>query len=162
MWSGQSIWANYRKLPLKSFKIAPECSFSLNYFNLDLIIGAFNSNAVIMLRARPIISVSTYLEEAGLHGIDPGTAGCELDPDSSHACFNFKACFQLDSEETNQIDMKIKFTIVAEPKKAVSRVWLSLAEMAGNQDSKSSKVEHMLVIQVKWPFYHAVLYSRVV
>jgi len=113
----------------------------------DLIIGAFNSNAVIMLRARPIISVSTYLEEAGLHGIDPGTAGCELDPDSSHACFNFKACFQLDSEETNQIDMKIKFTIVAEPKKAVSRVWLSLAEMAGNQDSKSSKVEHMLVIQ---------------
>ena len=42
-----------------------------------------------MLRSRPIISVSTYLEEAGLHGIDPGTAGCSLDPHSSHACFSF-------------------------------------------------------------------------
>ena len=47
--------------------------------------------------------------------------------------------------------MKIKFTIVAEPKKAVSRVWLALEQFAGNQDSssRSSKVEHMLVIQVK-------------
>merc|ERR1719458_1835484 len=43
--------------------------------------------------------------------------------------------------------MKIRFTIVAEPKKAVSRVWLQLAEFAGNEDSKSSVVEHMLVIQ---------------
>ena len=102
-----------------------------------------------MLRSRPIISVSTYLEESGLHGIDPGKSGCDLDPDSSHACFDFKTCFQLDSEEIN-VDMKIKFTIVAEPKKAVSRVWLQLAELAGNDDSKSSKVEHMLVIQVNF------------
>merc|ERR1719422_2193555 len=112
----------------------------------DLVIGAYNANAVVLLRSRPIISVSTYLEETGLHGIDPGKSGCDLDPDSSHACFDFKTCFQLDSEEIN-VDMKIKFTIVAEPKKAVSRVWLQLAEFAGNDDSKSSKVEHMLVIQ---------------
>ena len=91
--------------------------------------------------------VSTFLEEAGLHGIDPGKAGCELDPNSSHACFNFRACFQVDSEEIN-VEMKIRFTIVAEPKKAVSRVWLQLAEFAGNEDSRSSVVEHMLVIQV--------------
>ena len=103
----------------------------------------------MLLRSRPIISVSTYLEETGLHGIDPGKSGCDLDPDSSHACFDFKTCFQLDSEEIN-VDMKIKFTIVAEPKKAVSRVWLQLAEFAGNDDSKSSKVEHMLVIQVNF------------
>ena len=101
-----------------------------------------------MLRSRPIISVSTFLEEAGLHGIDPGKAGCHLDPNSSHACFNFRACFQVDSEEIS-VEMKIRFTIVAEPKKAVSRVWLRLAESAGNEeDSKSSVVEHMLVIQV--------------
>ena len=120
---------------------------NVTIFILDLIIGAYNSNSVIMLRARPIISVSTFLEEAGLHGIDPGKAGCDLDPNSDHACFNFRACFQVDSEEIN-VEMKIRFTIVAEPKKAVSRVWLQLAEFAGNEDSKSSVVEHMLVIQV--------------
>ena len=47
-------------------------------------------------------------------------------------------------------DMTIRFTIVAEPKKAVSRVWLQLAELAGAADTeaRSSRVEHMLVIEV--------------
>ena len=121
-------------------------------FNLDLIIGAFNSNAVIMLRSRPIISVSTYLEEAGLHGIDPGKPGCDLDPDSSHACFSFKACFQLDSEETNHADMKIKFTIVAEPKKAVSRVWLALEQFAVNLEFINEQPIGSSLYQEKpWP-----------
>lgn len=102
-----------------------------------------------MLRSRPIISVSTYLEEAGLDGVDPGKAGCDLDPDSSHACFSFRACFQVNSVEEIKTEMKIKFTIVAEPKKAVSRVWLSLEEFVGTGETKSSKVEHMIVIQVK-------------
>ena len=46
--------------------------------------------------------------------------------------------------------MTIRFTIVAEPKKAVSRVWLQLAELAGAADTeaRSSRVEHMLVIEV--------------
>ena len=50
--------------------------------------------------------------------------------------------------EEIKAEMKIKFTIVAEPKKAVSRVWLQLEEFVGREDTKSSKVEHMLVIQV--------------
>jgi hypothetical protein len=81
-----------------------------------------------------------------LQSIDPGQAGCELDPESSHACFHFKACFRIESEET-KLGMKIKFRIVAEPKKAVSRVWLRLADIPADQETRSSKVDHMLLIQ---------------
>lgn len=81
-----------------------------------------------------------------LQSIDPGKAGCELDPESSHSCFHFKACFRIESEE-KMLGMKIKFRIVAEPKKAVSRVWLRLADIPSDQETRSSQVDHMLLIQ---------------
>jgi len=112
----------------------------------DLIIGAYNANTVLLLRSRPIISVTTHLEDSMLQSIDPGKAGCELDPESSHSCFHFKACFRIESEE-KMLGMKIKFRIVAEPKKAVSRVWLRLADIPSDQETRSSQVDHMLLIQ---------------
>ena len=114
----------------------------------DLLIGAYSSNAVVMLKSRPIISVSTHLLEDGLHNIDPGKAGCDLDPDSDHACFSFAACFKVESKE--DLSLRIKFSIVAEPKKAVSRVWLKLPDVAEPSGSsvESSRVDHMLFIQV--------------
>ena len=100
-----------------------------------------------MLKSRPIISVSTHLAEDGLHNIDPGKAGCDLDPESDHACFSFEACFKVESKE--DLSLRIKFTIVVEPKKAVSRVWLKLAEVDEvGVSSRSSSVDHMLFIQV--------------
>ena len=114
----------------------------------DLVIGAYSSNAVVMLKSRPIISVSTHLLEDGLHNIDPGKAGCDLDPNSDHACFSFSACFKVESKE--DLSLRIKFTIVAEPKKAVSRVWLKLPDVsqASGSSLESSRVDHMLFIQV--------------
>ena len=107
--------------------------------------GAFSSGLVLLLKARPFIWVSTQLEDSALRSIDPGKAGCQLDPASPHACFHFKACFSVDNRTEEELDMRIKFSIVAKPKKAVSRVWLRLVEEDG-EDSRSSRVDHLLHI----------------
>ena len=89
-------------------------------------------------------------QDSLLRRIDPGKAGCSKDPNSPHACFHFSACFTVEEEEVVIIiiiliailtkpslclislvtcpqvhQMRIQFTIVAEPKKPVSRVRLA-------------------------------------
>ena len=62
----------------------------------DLLVGAYQSGTVMLLRARPIINVTTSLETSQLEGVDPGRAGCPLDPASTNTCFHFSACFRLE------------------------------------------------------------------
>ena len=62
----------------------------------DLVVGAYQSGAVLLLQARPIINVTTTLQLTELDGVDPGRAGCPLDQNSAHACFAFSACFRLE------------------------------------------------------------------
>ena len=50
-------------------------------------------------------------------------------------------------EEEGAVDMRIQVTIEAEPKKAVSRVWLRLEEEEGGE-GRRSRVQHLLNIQV--------------
>jgi hypothetical protein len=72
-------------------------SNELGSFFLDLLVGAYQSGTILLLQARPIINVTTTLETTELDGVDPGRAGCPLDPTSAHACFAFSACFRLEA-----------------------------------------------------------------
>jgi len=110
----------------------------------DLLVGAFSSSAVVLLKARPIINVTTSLEDSMLRRIDPGKAGCLKDPNSPHACFHFSACFTVEEDQVHQ--MKIQFEIVAEPKKPVSRVWLRL-DGGSEAEARERTVGHILNIQ---------------
>ena len=109
------------------------------------MIGSYSSNAVYLLLARPIINVTTSVEDSLLRAVDPGTAGCPLDPDSEYTCFHFSACFRVEAVEDGA-ERNIRFNIVAEPNKPVSRVWLRL-EDGDRTGNRTNTVEHNLVIQ---------------
>lgn len=64
----------------------------------DLLVGAYQSNLVFLLRSRPIIDITTSVDDRNLKGIDPGKAGCPEDPSSADACFGFSACFQVNKD----------------------------------------------------------------
>ncbi|CAH0386379.1 unnamed protein product [Bemisia tabaci] len=64
----------------------------------DLLVGAYNSDSVLLFRARPIVGLLTTVEpEENLRNLDPNVAGCKANPDSPLTCFTFKACCTIDS-----------------------------------------------------------------
>jgi len=51
----------------------------------DLMIGAYDVDAVVLLRARPIINITTSVEPAtNLQNIDPSRMGCAKHPNANH------------------------------------------------------------------------------
>jgi len=51
----------------------------------DLLVGAYESDEIILLRARPIINITTeIIPETALKNIDPNKRGCPKDPSSEY------------------------------------------------------------------------------
>ena len=102
----------------------------------DLLVGSYRSDAIVLFRSRPIIDITTFVDQRSLKGIDPGKAGCEADPYSKDACFEFKTCFKVDENQINSRNgLNIKFAIEAEPNKPMSRVWLRLVDSTSSDES---------------------------
>lgn len=59
----------------------------------DLLSGNYESDSILLFRARPIIDISTRVK-GKLQNIDPTVPGCPDDPSSRHVCFSLEACFQ--------------------------------------------------------------------
>ena len=108
------------------------------------MIGSYNSNSVYLLLSRPIINITTRVEDALLQAVDPGQAGCFMDPESQYTCFHFSACFDVSQDVGS--GMMIRFKIIAEPNKPVSRVWMRLSS-EDKVENRTNIVEHDLFIQ---------------
>ncbi|XP_054716032.1 integrin alpha-PS1-like [Uloborus diversus] len=80
----------------------------------DLLVGAYDSDSIILLRSRPIIDIITSVE-GNLTNIDPKVKGCVEDTNTSLVCFSFEACFQFNSSVLSHgTFIKIRYRIEAE------------------------------------------------
>lgn len=49
----------------------------------DLLMGAYESDSIVLLRARPIVGLRTTIEPIDdINNVDPNRPGCALDPDA--------------------------------------------------------------------------------
>lgn len=79
----------------------------------DLLVGAYESDAVVLLRSRPIIDIETYVE-GELDNIDPEATSCRYDPSSKLSCFRIDVCFRLKSSVRTKSELRILYRIEAE------------------------------------------------
>lgn len=93
----------------------------------DLVIGAYQSSAVVTLLSRPITNIRTEVQGIELKNIDPARQGCRSDPNTNLTCFSFKACCSINPYESSPVKtLDLLYTIEAETfnnKKKFSRVF---------------------------------------
>lgn len=98
----------------------------------DLVIGAYNSSAVVALLSRPIISIQTNVPKKGeIKAIDPSVKGCPEDPHANLTCFSFKTCCSIDPLTDKSQTLNIIYMIEAETfkgQKKFSRVYFGSKE----------------------------------
>ncbi|XP_023726795.1 integrin alpha-PS1 isoform X2 [Cryptotermes secundus] len=89
----------------------------------DLMIGAYDVDAVVLLRARPIINILTSVEpSANLQNIDPSRIGCPKHPNANHTCFSFAACVSMKVTTNLTLNYSIEAETFQSGRK-FSRVW---------------------------------------
>ncbi|XP_050439552.1 integrin alpha-PS1 isoform X2 [Adelges cooleyi] len=102
----------------------------------DLIAGAYESDMAVLIRARPIVDITTSIGPSeNLKNIDPTKSGCFANNTSSFTCFTFEACCSLESvvktgsggEWGAQLHYKLEAETFQEGRK-FSRVWFGPEE----------------------------------
>ncbi|KYN02758.1 Integrin alpha-PS1 [Cyphomyrmex costatus] len=121
----QIIHAEDMPTPLKTFgySLSGGTDMDQNGYS-DLLVGAYENDAVVLLRSKKIIDISTYIRYAKKDGIyqdtiepiDPNKIACLADSNSNHTCFAFEACCKTESlaKEDSMQNLKLNYYIEAE------------------------------------------------
>lgn len=116
--------------PIKTFgsSLSGGIDFDGNSYP-DLLIGAYQSAAVVTLLSRPITNIKTEVRGSELKNIDPAKLGCPKDPATNFTCFSFLACCSISPYQSSKgKPLKLLYIIEAETfnnKKKFSRVFFA-------------------------------------
>ncbi|XP_017140366.1 integrin alpha-PS1 isoform X2 [Drosophila miranda] len=80
----------------------------------DVVVGAFNSSATVVLLARPIINIQTSYRSEELRNIDPNQPGCRADAFSNLTCFTFEACCSIEPYDDSTKELSLMYSVEAE------------------------------------------------
>ncbi|KAH8368172.1 hypothetical protein KR084_007965 [Drosophila pseudotakahashii] len=131
--------------PIRTFGISISGNTDLDDNSYpDVVIGAFNSSAAVILLARPIISIQTNVERDELRNMDPNTPGCLADPASNLTCFTFKACCSIDPYDERSKELQLSYSVETETfdqLKKFSRVFFDRDNKRSNVLSRDVKVQ---------------------
>ncbi|XP_066588057.1 integrin alpha-PS1 isoform X2 [Prorops nasuta] len=132
----QIIHSEDSPVPLQTFGYSLSGSIDMDHNGYpDLLVGAYDDDAVTLLRSRKIIDITTYIRYAKKDGtyqdkiepIDPNKLGCLDDPIANHTCFSFEACCKTESlVKEDMHNLRLNYYIEAETynsAKKFSRVW---------------------------------------
>uniref|UniRef100_A0A336MNG2 CSON003849 protein n=1 Tax=Culicoides sonorensis TaxID=179676 RepID=A0A336MNG2_CULSO len=109
----------------------------------DLLIGAFNSDAVVALLARPITNIKTEIDDSQLKNIAAEKYGCPTDPSSNLTCFSFTACCSFDRIQ-GQTSLELIYTIEAETYNGMKK--FSRVFFAPHYENKSNTIKKSIMI----------------
>ncbi|KAG5899741.1 hypothetical protein JTB14_006079 [Gonioctena quinquepunctata] len=88
----------------------------------DLLVGAFESEKVLLFKTRPIIDIRIEIKSDELKNINASKKGCNALPQNNFTCFSFFSCFSI----VGKLKKAEKFNVIysiAEEKKFVNRIW---------------------------------------
>ncbi|RWS05411.1 integrin alpha-ps-like protein, partial [Dinothrombium tinctorium] len=91
----------------------------------DLLVGAYESDAVVLLRARPILDIVTSIT-TDVKSINPNEIGCAQDIYSKLTCFSIEACFKFNSSNIFRVNaLALQYRIEADFGKKYYRVYFN-------------------------------------
>lgn len=113
----------------------------------DLLIGAYQSAAAVVLLSRPITNIRTYVDESEIKNIDPSKQGCARDQATNLTCFAIEACCSISPYlSSSGKTLRLLYTIEAETfnnKKKFSRVFFG-----PDMRSRNNVVKRIIDVQV--------------
>nr|CAH7714317.1 unnamed protein product [Callosobruchus chinensis] len=105
----------------------------------DLLVGAYESERILLLKTRPIIHIEINIDGKELKNINATRKGCQAARNSNYTCFSFRSCFTISGKLKKMEKFNVTYHI-SEEKKFVPRIWFPDPRNPHSKLSEKTKI----------------------